>query len=221
MALTAFSVLATTVTGIVSDSSFSDAEVRVEIVKGQWDIAGRVLLPELEFSSDITTSTSNAYKALPSTYHRHLFRCYNATRYRKVKIYKSLALLEDQFTRLGLAGEIYGVAIRASNLCYQYIPGTAQTLTLSYFAEPTELSADGDTATEIPEQWADDLLIYYACWKIFRDIEEDESGKSPQTAKYKGLYEEKIAELQAFIGPFATGDEEMPDTMDYDSLYND
>ena len=52
----------------------------------------------------------------------------------------------------------------------------------------------------IPDHLQEDLLVNFATWDIFKEIEQDVSGKTPETDKHLNLFGGAIAELRAFVG---------------------
>ena len=207
------------VTRIIQDSSYSDAVQLTFLNQAMQDIAGdpRVFLPGLETQDDVSTSTSVSYVALPSDYQKNLFYCYNTTRYRKEKIYGSLEDLQRQFSKLDQAGSIVGVAIRGSNLHYQRIPSSSETLQLHYYRPPVDMDDDDDEPDGLPAHLAKLLLVHHACAAIFSEIEQDMKGAKINTQFHEGKSNEYLAKLIAFIGPIAKTPVEITMEVDWES----
>ena len=193
------------VTRIIQDSSYSDAVQLTFLNQAMQDIAGdpRILLPDLESQANVTTSTTLSYVALPTTFQKNLFDCYNTGRNYHHKIYGSLEDLQRRFTNLDSNGNIRGVAIRGSNLHYQRIPSTAETLQLHFYRLPVDMAAVGATPDGLPAHLAKPLLVHHACAGIFGEIEQDMKGGKVNALYHEGEFNKALAKLIGFIGPNA------------------
>lgn len=186
---------------IVQDSSYDIDDYKTLFNDGLKEIAGRVLLPDLETDEEVSTNASYSYIQLPSDYQRNLFYCHNVTRHRKVKVYDSLRLLIRHFSHLEQNGPVFGVAVRGRYLYYQKIPSNSETLRIFYYKYPSVLTNEQSTPECLPEHLAKDLLVYYACKKLFSRIEDAIDDPKTNTKLYEALFEQKIQELKDFIGP--------------------
>lgn len=210
--------LITEVRRIVQDSSYSDSDILGFLNQAVQETAGdpRVFLPDMEDQDDVTTSTSVSYVALPSDYQKELFYCYNATKYWRIKVFASLGMLQREFSRLDQGGAIVGVAVKGSDLHYQRIPSSEETLQLHFYRKPTDMSDLTDTPDGIPDHLQKPLLVSYACSEIYSEIEQDITGQKINTAYYAGKYQEGIAKLVAFIGPIANRLHEIGQEIDWE-----
>ena len=102
------------------------------------------------------------------------------------------------------SGEITHITIRGSRLYYQPIPGTYDTLTLSYFKLPTSLSF-GDQITEIEEAYVVPVLANYVLAEMFREKNAD------LYASYNAEFIGYLSEMQMFEGPYKGNHDEIPD----------
>jgi len=198
---------------IIQDDSYTEAIQLSFLNQAMQDVAGLVLLPELETSSAVSTSITLSYVALPSNYQRNLFDCYNSTRSWHIKIYGSLVLLNRNFQQLDQAGSIQGVAIRGTNLHYQRIPSTSESLTLFYYRPPVDMASGATEPDGIPQHLARPLLVHGACKGIYSEIEEDIKGKKVNTLYHEGEYNKALAKLIAFVGPEAKAPVDIQDEL--------
>jgi len=212
------SELITEVTRIIQDTSYSDATQLSFINQAVQDIAGdpRVLLPDLETSDDVDTSTDDSYVSLPSDYQKNLTDCYNTDKYCHHKIYGSLETLQRDFYHLDQNGYIVGVAVSGSNLHYQRIPSSSETLTLHYYRVPTDMSDDDDEPDGLPAHLAKPLIVHHACAAIFSEIEQDLQGQKVNTQYHEGKFNEYLSKLIGFIGPVATSPISINEEMDWE-----
>jgi hypothetical protein len=134
--------LITDLTRIIQDASYDDTEQLIFLNQAMQEVAGHplVLLDDLETGSDVTTSTTYPYVALPSDYQKNLFYIYNSTKYWEVAIRASLGDMLRRYSKLDQSGTITSVTIRGSYLHYQRIPSSAETLELHYYRKPYDMA---------------------------------------------------------------------------------
>lgn len=216
--MTTIADLAQEITDIIQDNEVTANVVDV-INAGIKDAAGRVLIPELEVIDDIDTTAGVNYVAMPSDFQRQLGRwAYNTETNLRITVYPSTVQLFRQVSKLDLEGNVFAIARQGRNLFYQRVPGSAQTLKIQYFKLP-------DTYTEgepecLPAHLHTDLLLNYCCWKYWTKIEDGEDGRKPNSAMHKALYDEAIANLQAFIGPYSDIPIEPVDELLYQTVWD-
>lgn len=154
---------------------------------------------------------------LPTNFQRNLFYCYSLTNTMPVDVYKSRVLLQRDVGRLDVSGRIIGVTRYGNRLYYQRIPSTTEQLQISFYKQPTAMTDQTSTPDCLPEEFASQLLINYADWRIWEQIEQDVSGEKGNTAYYKGLFEATLAELELEIGPEHRIPEEIADDIHWES----
>jgi hypothetical protein len=170
------------------------------INRGILEVCERVALPGLRTSSDVVTSLSCSYVALPSDFLRDFDRCHSSTNERNVKIRQSLSVLGDEFyDTWDSSGDVESVACDANYLHYQKIPTSVETLKMYYLSKPTMLSSMDDVPDYIPNNHQSDLLVNYAVKEMYTQIENGLDGKMPNTIKYTGLYETAIKKLVGYL----------------------
>jgi len=219
--MTALSVLRDEVILLVDDAAVAtDAIVDSKLNEGLGDVAGRVLLPNLETNDTIDTDSNNNV-SMPDDFHRHLSPwAHSTTHNRRIKVYKSLPQLLKWFGTIDLAGSVCGIARQGASIYYQRIPASAETIMLNYFKYPTTMSADTDEPDCLPAHLHSKLLVNYACWQLFKRIEDGVEGEGASTTRHKADYIEAVAELIYFIGPTSDVPEEPEDELHYDELVN-
>jgi len=205
-----YSELIDEVSGIIQDTSYTDAVIGAYLNKGYVDVAGKVFLPELVTIGTVATTVSQYYSSLPAAFHRNLHFCYSTTNNRHIKIYRNMALLFREFSKIDAAGNVVGVAAEGNYLYYQRIPSSAETLQVHYYALPTAMSADGDYPSSLPDHLADDLLINFACRSIYQQIEDGIEGQKVNTMFHDQQYKEALADLVSLIGPDALNVHRVP-----------
>lgn len=202
----------------IHDSSYTPTMILARLNKGIGRIAGLVDLPDLKSSASVTTDT-NPYVSLPSlagnVFHKKeksLFFVSSQGQDMEINIIESWIKFLEKWSTLDEAGDVRDVCVRGSRLYYQPIPEDADTLTLHFFRRPVDMTANSnDEPDGISEDLQEDLLVSFACWDIYSDI-EDEDGKTPETDKYQRRFAQALAELQMIVGP----KDQRPDYYDYD-----
>ena len=204
----------------IHDPSYSNVMILARINKGVGRIAGMVDLPDLKSDDTVSTSTSDPYVALPSTagnvFHKKkksLFYAASQGQGREVHIMESWIKFLRKYPNLDEAGDVVDVCVRGDRLYYQPIPATSDDLDLHFFRRPAAMVIDSDDEPDgIPEDLQEDLLVNFACWDIFKEIEDDETGKTPNLDKHFNHFQRAMGELRILIGPA----DDRPIHYDYD-----
>ena len=201
MAIETMSQIIEVVQDNLNDDSFDPLKIVGYANKGLKEIAGLVLLPDLQTQDTVTTSASVNYVSMPSNYHRNLHFCYSETRYREVKIYKDFRRILRDVSVIDQAGFVFGVAVRgASTLHYQRL--SAETLQLHFYEFPTELTATGDQPDCLPEHLVRPLLENYCLKEAWFIIEQDEEiDKRINTNAHTALFNNAMVSLINYLGP--------------------
>jgi len=193
----------------ITDSSYSQPMILGRLNKGMRRVAAMVDLPLLKSSATVQTSTSNPYIALPSddnnAFHvgkeKGLFFVASQDQDKEIPIMTSWIKFLQKYPELDEAYDVYDVCVRGDRLYYQGIPTTAESLDLHFHRKPVVMRDNKDGGPDgIPDFLQEDLLVNFAAWDIFKEIEQDISGASPETDKHLALFGGAIAELKSFIG---------------------
>lgn len=180
-------------------------------------VSGRHRLEELETHEQVLTDPRASSIPLPANYQRDLNYCHSISHNRKIKVHGAVVQMYRQFSQLDQYGRVIGVAVKGRELFYQRVPETAEILRIRYYRYPDRLRDRYDKPTCIPEHLVEDLLVNYACWKIYSEIEDGIEGTKVNTTYYKGEFREAEAELSMFLGPDEDEPEEFPEEIDWEA----
>lgn len=171
----------------IQDDSFS-SKILSLLNRGVNDLADEIQIPGLYTSVDTYTDTNAAYVSMPENFHKLLRRVYSSANSNWVNVVPFNELL-DEYPELDNEGVVKDVAVNGSNLYYQGIPTTVDTLTLWYYRKPTAMAADTDSPDGIPCFYHSALLTNFVCMKIFGLIEDGIEGQKVNTAFFRNEYE--------------------------------
>jgi len=198
----AVNTLVTRITAIVDDVSYTAGDFINAMNKGYRELAGKVLLKDLETLTTLQTELSQNYTALPSGYHRNLSRwVYSSTQSKRLKLYDSLSELMMSYGDIDEAGALIGVARNERNMFYQPIPASAETFYIIHHSYPTTMTANTNVPAGIPEHLMEPILVHYACASIFEQMEDGIEGEKVNTLFHLGLYDKHFKSLEEFVKP--------------------
>lgn len=187
-------LLVTEVLKIVDSAGFAAADALKYLNRAQLAVANRLLLPDLADGYDTVTTSTSAYSvALPSDYHKGLFLAQVDDE--QVNTFKDILSLSKVYGKLTTtAGSIVAVAINAGNLVYQEVPATAADIELFYYRKPVDMT---NVDTSFPDGLQDvdaydDALIYYACWKMYTQVEQGLEGAKIDTKYNEDRWEQMV-----------------------------
>lgn len=185
----------------IQDSSYSYADILRYFNQGLRYISGKILLDDLETFTDVATDPGVNNIPLPADFQRDLRYCHSITHNRQIRVKASVLQMYRQFSELDQSGNVIMVATKGGRLYYQRVPSTAETLRINYWSYPERLTSRWQKPTCLPAHLVEDLLVNYACWKIFEKIEDGIEGQKVNTLYYKGLFDKAMEDLQEYIGP--------------------
>ncbi len=203
------------VAAIARDPSFTATGILELLNRGLFEIAGRVRLPELETSAEVSASPDRAEVRLPADYHRDLLSVTVPAERRRVRLYPCLESLERRFPGLDRTGNVLGAAAGGRSLYYQGVPASPVTLRLRYYRAPEPLETESGRVDCLPQHLAASLLVSYACREIFERIEEGADGRKTQTERFEARFDAAMRELEAFYGPEYRESDGIADVMGY------
>lgn len=192
------------VADIVQDTSqTSDDDKIIRLFNdAMYKLANNIFIPDLrtvgQISTIITPVNTNVV-ALPTNFHKNLTTCYNVTKKTHVQVYNSRFLIDRRLRDLNKAGSVIAVSKDGSNLYYQKIPTTVEVLQISYYKKPEDVSITDPTY--LPDNIFSNLLINYACWRLYSKIEDGIEGEKVNTIYHKSEFNEAYAEAKMFFGP--------------------
>jgi len=202
--------------GIIQDSSYYTAittniNLAVKAIAGGIRMPNGVIsppLPELYDMDTVSTSTTAAYKTLPSDYQRHVFMVADENGNQlyppRGGDYYSFALFLRQISEkdLSQAGSVSNVCVKGTNLYYQGIPTAAYDLTVHFYRVPTDMDLVTNTTVDgIPDAFATNLIKHYVAKEIFGEGLEDSDASKGAAVKYHTLkFFEFMTDFVDFIG---------------------
>lgn len=195
---------------LIDDSKMSSTSAGSFINQGVSEIAGGMKsdnldvitppLPDLFTIDTVTTSVTDAFVSMPSTYQRNLQLVVSA-RGSEIDIAHSFIEFTETYPALNKVGNISEVVEQGGKLYYQGIPSVAEILTLHFFRKPVIMVADEDKPDGIPEHLQIALLTNFAAWKGW-DLIDDGIGENAVNAlKFKGFFMDALKVLELTI-PF-------------------
>ena len=199
---------------IIKPLVYTDSILTTKINKAVTSIAGGIrlpdgtvspCLPDLYSSDTIATSTTTAYKALPSTYQRNVFYVSDDSGDRILPPtggdYYDFMLFLNQVSEKDLSesGSIYRVGIKGNNLYYQGIPTSSEDITINFYRKPVDMSADEDTPDGIPDHLQDRLIKYYTAFDILKDNITDNKVIMAKIKYYENEFYKAIQDLVDFL----------------------
>ena len=90
----------------------------------------------------------------------------------KANVFTDLEEMLETYPDLTQVGAVTHVALEGNTLWYRKIPESAETLTLTYYTPPDELSDDTDVPSDFPEIVHRSLFVNGAAWLIWDQKEE-------------------------------------------------
>ena len=219
-ALTATShTVADSVMDVVQDASYTYADILELFNECLLEIAGELLLPDLEVWDDIYTDAHQNHCRLPANYHRNLRYAHSISHNREVKVYGSRSQLSRKFGKLNQVGQVIGIAPQGRWLFYQRVPSNAETIQIQYWRFPKRLESRHDKPDCIPWHLAKPLLKHYACKELFSEIEDGQDGNKTNTSYHEKRYAKALEALEAFIGPEEHPPVYTEEEIDWDALH--
>jgi len=162
-------------------------------------LAADFLLPELATWDELVFEIGEASTETPADFHRQLSMCYNQTAAREVLVERSLAAfqaLDPAGTRTGSICRVF--PFQQEVACYP-IPTAAETIKAWYFRHPSELTASDDVIDGLPDDLAKDALADYALRELFDEIEDDVTGKKPNTLYFTQRFERDLQRISRYV----------------------
>lgn len=194
--MTALGTLIAKVENKIHDPSFTADDITDLLNEGLGVVSGKVKLPELDTTGEVTAVSTEISVPVPDDYQRGLYRCKIKATGRKVAVLNSLGQLARMTGGLEGTGDITHVAVVGRKLFYQGKPAADVVLVLYYYRKPTPMVELTDEPTCIPEHYQGRLLQAYAAGEIFEEIEDGLEGGTPNTTKQQGKFWALVAELE-------------------------
>lgn len=196
----------------VQDDSYTNDDIIDFFNQCFAELAGELLLPNLETWETVYTDPLSSQIPLPANFHKNLRNCHSTTNRRRIRVYGSKQLLHSEFGWHDRNGRVLGVARHGRYLYYQHIPSSAESLELNYWKFPDRISSTKQMPDVLPPHLLEPLLVAYAAKEIFAEIEDGIEGRQINTARWEQRWAGLKLELNRFIGP----EERVPDAFDAD-----
>jgi len=184
---------------IIQDKSQTNDEIVLKYFnRALQNFANVYIIPDLCVVGTVDTVVGANVAPLPDNFHKGLKTCFNLTTNKHVRVHNSRSLIDRRMGRVNKVGNLVGVAKEGINLYYQRKPASVETLQLSYYSLPDDVS---DTfPSYVPDDILDKLFINYACQYIYSKLEDGMEGEKVNTAYHKGEYREAFAEAKRYFG---------------------
>lgn len=197
-------------TRIVQDTSYTSEILDGYINEAYTRVASLVLLPDLESTGLITTSTTAASVPIPASWNfdRNLYMCSPVDEddeESKIEVLSSIAVLARRFPDYRLdvtTGPVTVCTTTRNSFHYYAVPDVATQFNCAFYQKPALLVSDDDTPDSLPEFLHYKLLVSGAAAEIFTEIEEGVDGVMVNTNKHNKRFDNAIDELAAY---FRTG----------------
>lgn len=200
------------VRAMLRDTAYSASTIDRLLNQCVNELSSMFQLPKLKTSGTLTTSTTLPYVTLPTDYQKDVYQVYCGTEDRLAVISKSWADFVSRYSDDNMlqAGNVYEVCVAGPRLYYQYIPASADTLTIYYYRMPTAMASDGDVPDGVPDTLQEILLTNYAAREI------DKIRALPEKAAlWDSEYNSGLAMLKNHVGPEDYTATDIADEWDY------
>ncbi len=167
------------ITDILKDSDYINSRVIrylnasiIEIAAGLPSTFGSFLTPPLPnlFTIDtVTTVTTDAFVAMPTTFQRSLVFASSSSG-NEIDIANSWIEFSSANPLLNKNGNLYEIIELGNNLYYQRIPLIAENITLHFYRFPVAMVSDNDEPDGIPVNFHERLIVNYTVARIFERI---------------------------------------------------
>ena len=186
----------------VQDSSFDTPQILVLFNSCLRRSAYKANFPSLESTGTFKTNPLSNKVSIPSewNFQRSLYAASVADG-PKVTVLSSAGILFEKVPNFDTyieLGDIKFITYRAGELLYTPIPLVTTTVTCKFFKNPEPL-VESDLKFEIellPEALHESLLVNYATWKCYEDLESGVDGLKTNTAYYKNEFTEALNDLR-------------------------
>ena len=178
----------------LQDPSIDEDEILELLIEGHMAVARQTFLPDLIGYATVDTVPGQIYYGLPADFSHELFACTDQEpSTNPIRVVNSLGVMFAKYGALNNTGLVRHVCIAAGSLAIQPVPAEVRTLTLHYYRNPVDLTADTEPEGLLPHLHK--MLEHYACWRLFCDIEDGIEGKAVNTEKHLSLFKADLNSL--------------------------
>ncbi len=188
------------VISLVDDRGYDSITVIEYINKALYQCSLDIDIPEFKRVTNIKTITGQAYAYLNEQI-LHFGGRVRRVKYAgaDLKVYVSLDNMLDNFDDLSTTGTIEAVALEGRVLWYAKIPENPVTLLVLYFEHPEPFKPRVlEEVPWMPEACQLDILVNGAAWKIWEELEEEDSGY-PMARRFHAVYNKGIKDFKQWI----------------------
>jgi len=202
------SLLISKVQDVEPDPDFSEADILALLNEGQLSIAGGgershgfpllAPLPELVSSAVVTLAVDAVSVSMPSTYQRGVFFVTNSSG-EKLAAFDSHIEFLNRYPILR-TGDTAAYCLQGN--LFRYAPTKAHNVTVHFFRFPVDMTDDvASTPDGIPGHLQIRLLVSFALYRMYQQIEIGQEASKPNTDKWFGNHQLALTDLERFIGP--------------------
>jgi hypothetical protein len=189
--------LANRVLVVIDDDSYIEDDVLVLMNDCAKKISEKYILPSLDTEGTVTTVTNLWSVPAPTDFQRNLYNAFCGGKLSILESKHELLMFNDHDpTKTGT--KIEAVAIIGDLLYYApIVTSGAQTITLSYQKKPAKITGNAQVNLlpgYLSEQ--DEMLMNYAKWQLYSQIEQGMEGAKHDTNYYAALFTGAFDELR-------------------------
>ena len=181
---------------LIRDPDVTRTEILEVLNEGLVEVTGKLRIPYLKQSGEVTTVIDEPEALLPDDYQFGLYDCQDVANDLPVTVVNSERQLLAKYGRLTYIGDVKHVCPAGDHLVYNPIPTEATALKLSYYRLPTPIT-ERTTPVCLKQQFHL-VLVHYAANYFYTPIEDGVDGKTVNTTKHKDSYDLMIAEMKLF-----------------------
>ena len=219
-----FSDLVEDIKNCAQGSGYTDTEIKTRINRLIKRIARGVPvpgkfcltppLPSLYTTGTVATVPGSGIADLPSDYSRHASHVEDSDG-EEITVNPSFVNFTKKYGGTISAGDVVEVAFVGNRIAYRDSPSVSENLTVHYYTEPDELTADSDEPDCIPEGLHDTLIVSGVAKDIFDRIEDGMEGAKVNTSRHVNIYNQALEALEIELGEDGEPDEYDDDSGGY------
>lgn len=181
---------------VMDDPSLDTDQVLSLLNTAQRDIASRLLLPALEAVGVVPTEVGENLASLPADYMHNLFAARVGST--EVRVVSSRAMMLRMFSDTSATGAVSAVAPVGSALMYCSTPAASTDIQIFYHRTPTDITerTEPDAFGPMIQHDGENLMRWYAAYRLYDDIEDGIEGKKANTLRYEALYYKGLNDLR-------------------------
>jgi len=168
-------------------------------------------LPDLLTTGTVTAIVDSNSVALPADYQRGVVAVIDPSGQKLNRIDSYIDFVQ-RYPKVE-AGSIESYCLLGRNL--SYAPAKTENLTVHYFRRPVDMAEAGDEPDGLPEEFHLSILVPYACWRTYKQVERGKEGRKPNTNEWYNNYMNGLTDLERYLGPEDARPEQVGDAAHY------